>query len=353
MADVNNAAEASAAAPKFTQFDSWDEEGNPVVSKKPEAPEPKSEEAAASPEPGKKGASEAGKPAKSAAETESAEGQDGKRKPGEKLSAGEELGKLRRELRDAKKELESLRERSRTPEPKPGDARPEARADAKPGAKPDASAPVGRPKPKLDDKGPDGKSKYPAYEDWVEDVSDWKAEQRVAAVEAERARNESARQFTDAVKAAREAYADFDTVAEPMAAEVNKLLQDPKIDPTLKKALIDKDACHILYALGKDAEISEKFGELARTDPAEAIFVWKSLKQSVKKELAKPAAAAAADADGKTPAPASTKPRAPKPPSEVGGRGASGEDALVSAAKANDFRTFDAEQTRRALASRR
>jgi len=37
----------------------------------------------------------------------------------------------------------------------------------------------------------------------------------------------------------------------------------------------------------------------------------------------------------------------------VGGRGAPGEDALISAAKTGDFRTFEAEQTRRALASRR
>lgn len=47
------------------------------------------------------------------------------------------------------------------------------------------------------------------------------------------------------------------------------------------------------------------------------------------------------------------KPRAPKPPAEVGGRGAVMGDQAVAAAKNGDFRTFEAEMNSRAARSRR
>jgi hypothetical protein len=50
---------------------------------------------------------------------------------------------------------------------------------------------------------------------------------------------------------------------------------------------------------------------------------------------------------------ADNRPRAPKPPSEVGGRGSGSGDALVAAAKAGDFRAFEKEQWERVRASRR
>lgn len=328
--DVQNPGETSApATPQFTQFDSWDHEGNPVVAKTT----PKTEESAASASSPAKSDSEP--KGKSAAEPEAAPKQE--RKPGDKLSAAEEAARLRKELREAKAELE--RERSRKPEPKPAESKPEVRAEPS----------QGRQKPKIDDQV-DGKAKYASYEDFVEDLSDWKAEQRIAAAEANRARNEATQRFQDSVSKAREAYADFDAVAEPMAAKVNELILDPKVDTTLKRVLFDSEAVHILYALGSDPKIAEKFSDLAHNDPAEAIYLWKSLKASVKQELAKPKAEAKTE---KEVSPEPPKPRAPKPPSEVGGRGAQGEDALVAASKANDFRSFEAEQTRRALASRR
>lgn len=326
MTDVNNAAETSAQ--QFTNFDSWDKQGNPVVTEKPA---PKTEEAAASAVTAKSDSEPKGK---SAAESEAAPKQE--RKPGDKLSAGEELAKLRRELREAKEDLE--RERSRKPEPKPAEP-----AKAQPKSEPQYT----RPKPTVEDKV-DGKAKYATYEDYVEDLADWKAEQRIVAAEAERGRQQSMEKFSQSVSEARKAYADFDSVAEPMAKTVNELILDPKTDQTLRKTLFDPEAVHILYALGKDPKLAESFGDLARTDPAEAIFLWKSLKASVKQELSKPEV----KAEPKEESPAPPKPRAPKPPSEVGGRGSQSEDALISAAKANDFRAFEAEQRRRALASR-
>lgn len=334
MAEETNVAAPSAAAePKFTQFDGWDDEGTPVVTKKSEAPPKRAATAAADASKETVSGSEKTEtaPATEAGKTT----QETRRKPGAEARIGElsaENKRLKTELEEAKK-----------PKTTQADSSP-----AKP-AQTRAETPT-RPKPTLQDKNPDGTPLYKSYEEFNEGVTDWKVEQRMAAYQAEQARGESSRRFTDAMSQAREAYADFDSVAEPMAAQVNELIADAKVDVTLKKALFDKDVVHILYALGKDPDIAEKFGKLARTDPAEAIFVWKSLKASVKKELAK--APAAAEGESKTP-PASTKPRAPKPPSEVGGRGAAGEDALISAAKANDFRTFEAEQTRRVLALRR
>jgi hypothetical protein len=335
--DVENAVETSATeTPKFTQFDNWDHDGNPVQTQKPA---PKTEETAASATPAK-GESEVQK-AENAAESETAPKQV--RKPGEKLSAGEELAKLRRELREAKAEAESLRGRPRESEPKPSEPKVQAEPES--------------PQNYLDWRKQFNPRKF--AEEWFaknstasqEDVNaavtDHMLDVRESFRNAERAREEGMRQFNDASTKARDAYADFDEVVEPAAGKVMELIRDPQVDATLKKALIDADGAHILYALGKDPEIVKKFTTLARTDPAEAIFLWKSLKAQVKLELAKPVDKTTPD----TKEPASPKPRAPKPPTEVGGRGAATEDVMTSAAKVGDFRAFEAEQTRRKLAS--
>ena len=108
----------------------------------------------------------------------------------------------------------------------------------------------------------------------------------------------------------------------------------------------------LLYTIGGTEASKTDFLEACRTNPAKALRVALLIEQEIVKELGKGTVAAQKDGEAETAA-AAPKPRAPKPPTEVGGRGAPGEDALISAAKTGDFRTFDAEQTRRAIASRR
>lgn len=336
MPDATVAAPA-AASTEPTHFDSWDSEGTPIVAKKPDSPQPKpADTATADTSKGTKTDDAADSAAKKTQEP------DGKRR----ADGGEDrFQKLTRESKTRIAQLERELEEARKPKT--------TQADPSPARQTEPAQTRGADKePTPEDKNADGTPKFKSYEEYVKAQARWEARQEFAALQAEQARNETSRKFADAVSEARKSYQDFDTVAEPMAKQVNELILDPKVDGTLKKVLFDSDAVHILYALGSDPKLAESFGNLARTDPAEAIYLWKSLKAAVKKELSgttEPPKAAPA----KEEPPAAPKPRAPKPPSEVGGRGASGEDALVSAAKANDFRAFEAEQTRRAMASRR
>jgi hypothetical protein len=108
----------------------------------------------------------------------------------------------------------------------------------------------------------------------------------------------------------------------------------------------------LLYTIGGTEASKADFLEACRTNPGKALRVALLMEQEIAKELGTGKGKKAGEGETEaTPAP--PKPRAPKPPAEVGGRGAPGEDALISAAKAGSFRDFDAEQTRRALASRR
>lgn len=336
MAEETVVAESSAAAtsatePKFTQFDGWDEEGTPVVSKKAESPKPKKADSAAA---------DASKETKSddAADSAANKTQEKHRKPGAEARIKELLTraeKAERELEEARKPKETKADSSpaRKPEPKP--AHPEAT----------------RPKPTNNDKGADGKPKYASYEDFVEDLADWKAEQRIAAQQREQQVNQQRETLGKHLEEARGRYEDFDSVTKPVLQEMLK----PDIPHEVFAVINDSPVlADLLYTIGGTETTKADFLDACRTNPGKALRVALLMEQEIVKELAKGKAPLKKDGDGEAePAPAALKPRAPKPPTEVGGRGAPGEDALISAAKTGDFRSFEAEQTRRALASRK
>ncbi len=341
MPEETVVAESSAAAatetPKFTQFDSWDDEGNPVVAKK-ESPKPAGADSAAA---------DASKEAKNdktedAADSAAKKTQENHRKP-DTRSAEARIKELNATNKRLEKELEDAR--------KPRETKPAESSTAKPEPKP-AELPPTRPRPSQNEKGADGKPKYASYDDYVEDLADWKAEQRMAA----RDREQQNAQFLETVKQklteARGRYADYDSVAKPVHQELMK----PDIPREVFAVINDSPVLpDLLYAIGGSAETKADFLEACRTNPGKALRVALLMEQEITKELAKAKGAVekkAGEGEAET-TPATPKPRAPKPPAEVGGRGTPGEDVLISAAKAGDFRTFDAEQTRRAVSSRR
>jgi hypothetical protein len=197
-----------------------------------------------------------------------------------------------------------------------------------------------RPKPTADDKNEDGSPKYGSYEDFVEDLADWKAEQRWAAKESEQAKNAQAREIGAKVEAARDRYENFDETVVPF---VNNLLADASIPNNVKRRLNNsKVFADLAFVLAGDP----KFMDLAKDEDDGITYIVLS-ESLIKEELAgksKP------KGEEKPESPAKPQTAAPKPPSEVGGRAASPGDALESAAKANDFRSFKAEANRRALA---
>lgn len=337
MAEETAAAASSAAT--FTQFNGWNEDGEPVLNEAPKPAENAAESATAEEAAQNKADAEAS-PAGKTQETRSADSGSGKQKTEKRF---QELLEKNKTLQS---ELEVLK------------SKPAAKADTKPGASEEKAAqqPQNYAEWRKDFKPAKWVEKYAAdhagstYEEAYAAMGDYQYEVRRNFENAEQARNAALEKAGESRAKAQEIYPDFEEVAAPMADKILALVQNPQVDGVLKKAILDPEGYHILYALGKDAKIAEKFQKLATSDPAEAIYLWKTLRLDVRKELEKPAAAKA-DADVELPA--QRKPLAPKPPSEVGGRGAVTEDTLISAAKTGDFRTFEAEQTRRALARSR
>jgi len=332
---------AAGAEKQFTQFDGWDDKGNPIVMKK--TPEPKSEESAASAASAKETQSESDKD-ESAAESETATSQEKKdRKPGEKLSAGEELAKLRKELREAKDRLKE-RERSREPEPKPAaSAKSEAKAE-----QPETYAEwrkTFKPKEWVEQWAKENTDA--SYEDAVAALGDYQSELRLQFQQLEQAREAGMKRGQEQLRKALDKYPD----AEAQIKETAKTVMSSKDFPPIIRALINDSEVmgHLLYTLS-DAKTFENFLDTVKSNPGKAIRVLRDMEIEIEKAIAKPAESKpekkeTKEKDDETPA--QPKPRAPKPPSEVGGRGTGSDDPAVAAARSGDFRSFDAAMNAR------
>jgi len=133
--------------------------------------------------------------------------------------------------------------------------------------------------------------------------------------------------------------AKFDDVLVPTLKAIND-----KIVPPIRQLLEECDVLpDLVFTIGDEEGGVEKFLAMPPGKQARYIALTEALIQeqlSGKAEEQKP----------KPEPPAQPKTSAPKPPTEVGGRAASPGDELESAAKANDYRRFSAESTRRAIA---
>lgn len=327
-----NVAAPSAAGetPQFTQFNGWDDNGDPVVMGK-ETPEPEVAEAAA---------------ADTSKETKADDGADTtankpqtRRKPDAEARIRElttRTKELERALEEARKLKETQADSSTARQPK---AEPEAGQQQVAGT---------RPKPDLNALDKDGKRIYDSYEAFTEDLVDWKAEQKLA--ERERTAQAEQRQKTvvKQLEEARGRYENFDTVTGPLVADLMKPDIPREVFAVMNESPVLAD---VLYAIGGTAESRADFLKACRENPSKAMRVALLVEQEVTKELSKGKTAAPETRTETTPV--TPKPKAPKPPAEVGGRGSAAEDPRATAAKTGDFRAFEAEQTRRALASRR
>lgn len=334
MADVNTVAEPSAAAaiPAKVQFDNWDEHGNPIVSKSPEPPK-KDGESAAPATPAKETKPEP--EGKSEAEPGTAPKQEKKeRKPGEKLSAEERISQLTAEI----KTLKAERERSR-----PADTKPPVE-EKKPAA---VEQKYTRAKPTADDKGDDGSPKYKSYEDFIEDLSDWKAEQREVKLRAELQQQAQRQKVETEFAEAKKLYPDFEEKSKPI---IDALTSDPDIPEAFKAAVGTSDVfTHLVYALSEQQ--AEQLFDLAKTNAIKAVMKLGVLEDAVRSELAKDSKEKpkAEEKTDETP-PAKPQPRAPKPPAEVGGRGTAPADEQAEAARTGNFAAFEAAERRRKFA---
>lgn len=320
MTDEQKLAESSAAAVAEPAFDvkdqyTWSPEQREHWNTTGETPvAPKKED--------KQETVPAETPAKEAksdvAESETAPKQRKERKPGEKVSAEERISQLTAKV----KELEE-RERSRAPETKPAD-KTETKDEA-----------PKRPSP-FDWKG--------TKEDFDAAMEKWETHQRSETIRQFQldAQTEATRQRV--LKQFEEAKAKYPD-AQPKIAEATNVFAKAEIPGVIRAMLNDSEVLADLMYVLSDAETRDNFIEQSQKNPGKAIRALAQMEADiVAKRTSRP------EERSESKSSAEPKPRAPKPPSEVGGRGGAPEDALRTAAAANDFAGFEAEQNRRKFA---
>lgn len=333
MTDENKVAEASAAAVAEPEFDPadqytwspeqrehWNETGEP-----PEPPKKPKQESAPAATPAKEAKSEP--EGKTAAESETAPKQGKKeRKPGEKLSADERIAQLTAKVRD----LEAGRERSRSTEPKPSAAQPE------PAKQPEAPK---RPNPF------NWKGTAEEYDAAVETWEKYQREQAIQAFQRDAAAEVQKQKLQGQLDEVKQKYPG----AQEKIAETFEAFAKVNLPGVIRSMFEDSECLPELMYVLSDEETRTNFIETATKNPGKAI---RALAQMEKDIFGRRSAPTNAEHNEKSESktPVEPKPRAPKPPSEVGGRGAAADDELRAAAASGDFRAFEAEQNRRKFA---
>ena len=173
------------------------------------------------------------------------------------------------------------------------------------------------------------------YEDAQAAMNDFQDEVRGQFRQAEERLKNSTAQMNAKLDDAKTRYGEkFDEVLVPTLSAVNQ-----GILPAIRQLMEESDVLpHLLFVIGSGEGGAKSFlqmppGKQARFIALNEALIHEEFESKVKPEV-----------------PAKPKTSAPKPPAEVGGRNEAPGDELESAAKANDFRRFSAESTRRAIA---
>lgn len=202
-----------------------------------------------------------------------------------------------------------------------------------------------RTKPTPEDKKEDGNPKYATYEDYVEELADWKADQRWATQQRAQQQQSQANELNAKVAEARTRYENFDEVMTPTVAAI---VGDADVSPAVKAMLNDSDVLpDLIFTIGSNKEELASFVKMAKESPGKALRYIALTESLIAEELAGKKETSEKPAEE---APVKPKTQAPRPPSEAGGRAAAPPDALEAATKAGDFRSFKNEANRRAIA---
>lgn len=199
-----------------------------------------------------------------------------------------------------------------------------------------------RPRPTIEEKNPDGTPKFKEYEDYLEDLGDWKADEREFIKEKTQRETEQANKMLGKVEEAKTRYENF---AEVVAPAVDAFIANERVSPVVKQMLNDSDVfADLFYTIANDPAEFAKFVKMAEKEPGKAIRYIALTESLIAEELESKAKPASEEI------PVKPKTQAPKPPSETGGRAAAPPDAEFAAVKAGDFRAAKAEFNRKALA---
>lgn len=273
---------------------------------------------------------------------------EGQRREPTRMGYGD-LRRAVRELREENARLKSERTREvpEAEETEPPSARAAERSET--------AASKDRPKPTLNDKTADGKPKYATYEDWVEDLADWKAEQKLSARDADaqkrerddaasRAQRAEGQRALSVAEKGRAKYDDFDAVA------LNKdlpLIRGSAAHQWIEALAEDKKpdvAADMAYYFGENPDELEQINRLS---PVAAARHLTALEAELSGEEPEEEAAPITRPTG-TP-----KKPLPPPTKTVAGRGAAPPDEIRKAVAEDDFEGFQAAANRRDLARRK
>lgn len=219
------------------------------------------------------------------------------------------------------------------------------KAESTPAPKLVQQQPPTRPKPTSEDKKEDGTPKFQTYEDFVEDLADWKSEQREVSNKRLQAETEQAKALNAKVEEAKARYENFADVVKPA---VDAIVGDPDISPVVKRMLDDSEIfADLVYTLASDSAEFAKFVTMSKENPGKAIRYIALTESLIAEELASKAAKPIEET------PVKPKTNAPKPPSEAGGRAAAPPDSEAAAIASSGGKltaSVKAEFQRRALA---
>jgi hypothetical protein len=304
--DANNAAAPSSAVTAVA--DNWDEHGTPIVTKQSEPPK-KSEESAASAPPAKTAKPEEKSAATGAVKQET--------KPKAKPSAEERIAELVADRNTHKQRADDLDKRLHDLESK---AAPAPKVESK------AKEPPKRPNPfTWTGTQEDFDKAMDAYEEYRDS-------QVAARTRQEQAQTETQKSMTEMLKLATAKHPDAEEKIKTATTEIMS-----KAPLFVQSFVNDSEVLgDLLYTLADTTTLNNLL-DTAKTNPGKALRVLRDMELDISKALVKPEA----KSEEKAPEP---KPRAPKPPSEVGGRGAATEDAATAAARDGNFSAFDAAQ---------
>ncbi len=264
---------------------------------------------------------------------EDAPAQPAPKREAKKESSPGKLGyaDLRRRVRELEAENEQLRAPAAPPETR------EEPAAAKPQT-------TERAKPQPADRDKDGKAKYASYEEYLEDLADWKAEQRLKVYESEQAEKQRAagvarenrriEQFwNERVDKARARYQDFDAALDPKNGPAADIAPGSVVDQWI---LQSPQGADLLYFFSQNRADLRR---LARLHPVDAA-----------RELA---AIEAAMEDERHAQKTARTTKAPPPSREIGGRGTAAVDDVTKAVADDDVGGYIAAMNRREIARKK
>jgi chemotaxis protein histidine kinase CheA len=202
---------------------------------------------------------------------------------------------------------------------------PAAKQDVHTESSPASAPQYTRPKPTAEDKAKDGTLKYGTYEDFVEDLADWKAEQRWETAKREQQQLDAQKALKSKVDEARTRYDDVDEVIFPAA----KTIHEANIPLAVKEVFAGSELfIDLCYVVGSDPDAMKEFISLAQSNPRAAIGKVFEYERRIREEL---------DGKDEKKAPETKKTGAPKPPSPVSGASSRAFDVSDESLSADEW----------------